>query len=61
MPKKVYYVEISFAPKNAKARWVRMTGGPFESFLAAQDAAIKNGERPYRIKTENAPAVAVAS
>lgn len=52
---KNYYFEVSFAPKGSKARWIRPEQPKSRNFLEAQGAAIANGERPYRVKTENIP------
>ena len=40
--------------KCDKTHWVRK-GQPRETFAECQADAIANGERPYRIKKENAP------
>lgn len=48
---RVWYYEVSFAPKGEKARWVPdQQHRTFKTFVEAQQAAIDNNERPYRIK-----------
>lgn len=42
----MYYYEVS------DQGWVRKDGRTFGTFVEAQVAAIRNGERPYRINKE---------